>query len=183
MVTKQKHPTKEECMMLWEKYETPAHIRKHCEAVALTACAIAEKLIERGYSLDKDLVYAAGMLHDIVRLAKDHEKEGAAIMRQLGYEQEAQIIEVHMHYDPFSPIESVNETDMVCLGDRSVIEDHFVGIDRRYQHIIDKAIRLGRPEAEPFIIEKKKDVVRFVAELEEVTGMTLEEMAGDIKIG
>ena len=182
MQVKQNHPTKEECIRLWDKYETPPHIRQHCEAVALVACAVGEKLIEKGYDLDMDLIYAAGMLHDVVRLAEDHEKEGAAIMRQLGYEQEAKIIEVHMHYDPFSPLESVNETDMVCLGDRVVIEHHFAGIDKRYQHIIDKAIRRGRPEAEPFILAKKKDVVRFVSDIEKVTGMTLEEMAGDIEL-
>lgn len=176
MKEKQKHPTEEECRRLWEQYETPEHIRRHCLAVARTARKIAEELNKHGKNLDLELINAAGLTHDLVRLAEDHEAEGARILRELGYEEEADIIAVHMHYPDFSSIDEVNETDLVCLGDRTVIEDRFVGVDKRYQHIIDKAIRLGHPDAEPFILEKKKDVLRFVGEIEALTGKTLEEI-------
>ncbi|MBQ8006115.1 MAG: HD domain-containing protein [Lachnospiraceae bacterium] len=177
-----KHPNDAQCRALWDQYETPEHIRKHCEAVALVACAIGSALNDAGKNLDIDLIYAAGMLHDLVRLSKDHEKEGAEIMRGLGYDGEADIISVHMHYDPFSQIEEVTETDMVCLGDRTVIEHGFVGVNRRYQHIIDKAIRMGRPEAEAVILEKRVDVYRFVNQIEELTGKSLEDIVSGVHV-
>lgn len=182
MEAPRRHPTEEECRALWEKYETPEHIRKHCLAVAEVAAAVGRKLVEFGCDLDLELIRAAGLIHDVVRLSGDHEKEGAEIMRGLGYEREAEIVEVHMHYDPFSPLEEVTETDIVCLGDRTVIEHRFAGVESRYRYIADKAIRMGRPEAEDFIMEKKLDALRFTDEIRRLTGMTLEEIAGDIEI-
>ncbi len=46
---------------------------------------------------------------------------------------------------------------MVCLGDRLVMEDRYVGLDSRIEYIIDKARRNGiRKKPIPIILEKKK---------------------------
>ncbi|MDO4393362.1 MAG: HDIG domain-containing protein [Bacillota bacterium] len=178
----EKHPTIEQCRELWNEYDTPMHIRKHCMAVAAVAYAIGRELNMHGGKLDLDLIMAAGLTHDLVRLRDRHDLECAKIMSNLGYAQEAAIIQVHMMYSSFSPISFINETDLVCLGDRCVIEHEYVGVEKRYQYIIDKAMRNGHPEAAAKVGELKHDVIRLVGEIEEVTGKTMDEITKDIVI-
>jgi len=173
------YPTKNECEQLLERYDTPQHVRGHCRAVAETAYTVAEALNEKGFDLDLELIMAAGMLHDIVRTQDKHWEGGADIAEKLGYAAVADIIRVHMHYSPFSDIDKVTETDMVCLGDRLVKEDRYVGIDARIQYIIDKAVRNGHPEAEPFILEKKKDTERFIEQIEKIIGKSIDSLMAE----
>ena len=100
-------------------------------------------------------------------------------MVKLGYEQESRIIRVHMNYSPFSHINEVTETDMVCLGDRLVKEDKYVGLDARIEYIINKAAKNGHPEAKTVILEKKKDTKRFMDEIEEVIGVSIDRLMAD----
>lgn len=171
-----KHPTREECEELLEKYGTPEHVRNHCREVARTAFVIASALNEKGYDLDLELILAAGLLHDIARVEDRHWDVGADLMEKLGYEEESRIIRVHMRYSPFSPVAEVTETDMVCLGDRLVKEGTYVGLDSRIEYIIDKAKRNGKEDAIPIILEKKEDTKRFLNEIRSVIGMTVDEL-------
>lgn len=149
---------------------------RHCKAVSETAVAIGGALNRHGYSLDLELIQAAGLIHDIARVEEEHWEKGYELARSLGYEQEAAIIKVHMRYSPFSPVEHVNETDLVCLGDRLVREDEYVGLDKRMEYIIEKARRQGHPEAEQRILQRKRETEAFIADLEAVIGMTLDEL-------
>lgn len=171
-----KHPTREECERLLSEYKTPEHVRGHCRAVADTAYTIAEALNKKGYKLDLQLIMAAGMLHDIARVEDRHWDAGADLMDKLGYDGESRIIRVHMTYSPFSHADKITETDMVCLGDRLVKEDKYVGLDARIEYIINKASRNGHPEAKPIILEKKKDTKRFMDEIEEVIGVSIDRL-------
>ena len=171
-----KHPTREECEKLLQEYGTPEHVRRHCRAVAETACTVAEALNRNGYDLDTELILAAGMLHDIARVEDRHWDVGAALCDRLGYHEEAEIIKVHMNYD-FDPENmTVNETDMVCLADRLVKEDEYVGLDIRIDYIIDKAKKFGHPEHVPRILEKKGRSEIYIKHLESVMGCTIDEL-------
>lgn len=171
-----KHPTKEECERILDKHGTPEHVRGHCRAVAETACTVAEALNDNGAGLDTELITAAGMLHDIARTEDRHWDVGADIVKELGYEAESRIIRVHMTYSPFSDIHDINETDMVCLGDRLVKEDRYVGLDERIEYVLNKVRHKGNFDAEPFIIEKKKDCQRLLDQIEEKTGLSVDEI-------
>lgn len=171
-----KHPTREECIRLLNEYGTPEHVKRHCMAVADTAYSIAAELNKKGYNLDLKLISAAGMLHDIARIEDRHWEVAADYLEQLGFSSESRIIRVHMTYSPFSQIEYVDETDMVCLGDRLVKEGEYVGIDERIQYIIDKAVRNGNEGKIPFILEKKKDTQRLIDQIEAIIGMTIDEL-------
>lgn len=171
-----KHLTREECFALLEQYKTPPHVVRHCVAVTVSALKIAGALNQRGYHLDLDLIQAAGLIHDIARVEDKHWEKGAEIASGLGYQQEADIIEQHMFYDGFSDIKDINETDLVCLGDRIVKEDEYVGLDNRMEYIIQKAQRQGHSDAIERILEKKKDARRIIDQIEEVIGMSLDQL-------
>lgn len=171
-----KHPTKDECEKLLNEYKTPDHVKGHCREVARTAYLVAEALNENGFTLDLELILAAGLLHDIARVEDKHWEVGADIAKALGYEEESEIIRVHMTYSPFSDIDNVTETDMVCLGDRLVKEDEYVGLDVRMDYIINKVRKNGRPEAEPIILEKKKQTQKFIDEIENIIGISIDKL-------
>lgn len=173
---KMKHPTREKCRQMLDEYGTPDHVRRHCGAVAQTAYTIAEALNNNGFDMDLDLITAAGMLHDIARVKDRHWDVAADYLKDLGFREESEIIRVHMTYSPFSQIEDADETDMLCLGDRLVREDEYVGIDKRIQYIIDKAVKNGHEEKIPFILEKKKDTLRFMNQIENRIGKSIDEL-------
>lgn len=173
---KQQHPSRQECLRLLEEYKTPEHVVRHCMAVSETAVKMGRALNRCGYHLDLELIQAAGLIHDIARVEDEHWEKGYQLAHRLGYEQEAAIIKVHMRYSSFSTVEEINETDLVCLGDRLVMEDQYVGLDKRMEYIIQKAKRQGHPEAVQQILKKKEETRAFIASLEQKIGVTLDEL-------
>ena len=113
--------SEKEAERLYEKYQTPAHVIAHCREVTRVACGIAEQLNKHGYHLDLDLIRGAGLAHDVARTSEEHWNVGAEILRELGYDDEANIVQQHMSYQ-FKPVDRLTETDMVCFGDRLVKE-------------------------------------------------------------
>ncbi|MHA1260387.1 MAG: HDIG domain-containing metalloprotein [Candidatus Heimdallarchaeaceae archaeon] len=56
-------PSKDECLNILKKYKTPKSVIKHCTLVAEIALEISSKID----NIDKELVVAGAMLHDIGR--------------------------------------------------------------------------------------------------------------------
>ncbi|MEG0829085.1 MAG: HDIG domain-containing protein [Anaerovoracaceae bacterium] len=173
---KENHPTRDECLKLLKEYNTPIHVINHCKAVAHVAMVMGNELNRNGFKLNLDLIQGAGLLHDIARVEDEHWKIGSKIAESLGYTQEAHIIGVHMTYSPFSSIESINETDLVCLGDRVIKEDAYVGLDERMEYIIQKAKNKGHKDAIARILEKKKEAEGLIDGIEKTIGMSLDEL-------
>jgi len=126
-----RYPTKEQCYRILERVETPPHVIKHCEAVTDTAVAITEALNRKGHDLSVDLVRAAGLLHDSLRVRKKHWEEAAKLCKDYGYDEVADIIMVHMNYMHPDPVERVTETDIICLADKLRQEDKLVTLEER----------------------------------------------------
>ncbi len=170
----QKHPTKEECLALLKEYKTPPHVIRLCVKVTETALIIANALNEKGLKLDLELIQGAGLIHDIARVEDKHWEIGADLAMDLGYLQEAEIIKVHMFYN-CNPNEGViNETDIVCLSDRMVKEDEFVGLETRMQYILEKF--KGNQEAMERICERIKDNKAMIFNIERIIGTSIESL-------
>lgn len=169
-----KAPDLEQCRRILADYGTPAHVIGHCEAVAHCALVVGRALTEKGFDLDLSLVLAAGLLHDVARVEKDHAKAGAGHLRRLGYPAVADIIEVHMHYPAFHAASDFDETDLVCLGDRLCKFDEYVGLEERMAYILAKFE--GNNRAQRSILASKKRVAATMEELEGVLGMSVDEL-------
>jgi putative nucleotidyltransferase with HDIG domain len=169
-----KHPSREECLALLHQYHTPDHVVKHCVKVAETALKIGQALNGKDYGLDLELIQSAGLIHDIARVEDKHWDVGADIASELGYGQEAAIIKVHMHYSCDPKKRNITETDIICLADRMVKEDEFVGLDDRMQYILDKF--QDDPEAVERISERIKDNRAFIGRIEKIIGMSIESL-------
>ncbi|MCL2436585.1 MAG: HD domain-containing protein [Clostridiales bacterium] len=171
---KNKHPDREECLRMLQEYETPEHVIRHCEAVTNAALKIASALNEKGFDFNIPLIQAAGLLHDIARIHEEHWHVGADFVRQNGYVQEAEIVKMHMthafHLDP----SELKELDIVCLGDRLIMEDKYAGIDARMDYVIKKAN--GNKRIEQMINERRIVNNILVQNIEDIIGISLEDL-------
>jgi uncharacterized protein len=164
--------TKAMCLKYLSDFGTPQHVVAHCIAVADVAKKIGEALNLKGFSLDTRLIETAGLLHDMARIDDKHWEVSADFLQQRGFEQEADIIRVHMHHHfPDDPFLST-EKDMVCLADRLVMEDCYVGLHLRMDYIIKKAG--DQPEIIRRILENKILVGAYISKLESIMGNTIE---------
>lgn len=111
---------------LWDKYGTPEPVRRHCSAVARQAMRLCERV---NTAMEREALYAAAMLHDLVRQKKDHAREGAEVLRREGYERLAGIVAVH-HDLPAKGASA--EMELLALADRLVIGDRTVTLSRRF---------------------------------------------------
>jgi uncharacterized protein len=169
-----KHPSREECFALLKKYHTPEHVVRHCIKVTETALKIGKALNDKGCDLDLDLIQGAGLIHDIARVEDKHWEVGAEIASELGYHQEAEIIKVHMFYNSNPNQGEINETDIICLSDRMVKEDEYVGLTNRMQYILDKF--KGNQEAIERISERIKDNQAMIGRIEKIIGASIDSL-------
>ncbi len=166
--------TQEECFALLEREETPERVIRHCCKVSEVATLIGQELNRQGLNFDIDLIRVSGMLHDISRAKEDHWSVGAEILESLGYPKEAYIIKHHMSHTPTTRLSLLTELDLICLADRTVLEDTFVGLDKRMDYVINKAKDF--PDAIPIILAKKTITQDIIKKIEVKINMTLKEL-------
>ncbi len=81
----------EEVKALWDKYNLPERVRKHCITVAELALKIAEQIKENGRELDIESIKFGALLHDIGRAITNdpfqHFIESAKILRNAGFDE------------------------------------------------------------------------------------------------
>lgn len=191
------HPDKETCMNMLATAGTPEHIIRHCQAVARTAYCIGWEInrarrestgigcrsnapgAAAGRIIDLELLVSAGLLHDMMRLYDNHAGICADILDGIGYREEANIIRTHMKYEKFNDLIIANETDLVVLADSLVIEERMVGLDARADYIVEKAKKLGREDRIDAILAKRDSARRLLAQIEQLTGKTIEQIVAD----
>ena len=125
---------------------------------------------------DLALTEAAGLLHDMARVEENHWDVAADFCLDQGLTEEAKVIRVHMQYEFTADAWHLNEADLVCLGDRLVLEDRYAGIDQRRDYIIAKAERRGQLHARKAILRKKEETKVLLRQIEERVGMSLDEL-------
>jgi len=133
-----KIPTKEECLRLLKKNKVRdniiAHTKKVCE-FSLKVCSVLE---ERGIKVNRDLVAAAALLHDIKKLEPgEHEIKGAKYIESLGYPEVGILIKKHglrcLFYREFIP--RTWEEKIIFYSDKRVKHDKIVSVDDRFEDI------------------------------------------------
>lgn len=171
-----KIPNEQECFKILENYGTPPHVIRHCKEVSRVAVSIAEKLNSKGYDINIPLLRASALLHDVARVHDEHERVGAEYLRTLGYDDVAELVSQHTHYRDFNNVGDIKEVDLLCLGDRTVVENEFVGVEKRMEYIKEKAMRIGRPDLVKHLNIAKKFMDKYVYNVEQVIGVSLKEL-------
>jgi putative nucleotidyltransferase with HDIG domain len=145
-------PSDATCRRLLASHDVPPHIRQHSGQVARVARRIAEGLQARGDLIDVGLVAAAALLHDIAKAPcleshLDHAAEGGRVLRELGLEHVAEIVERHVHLGSFDPHGPVTGAELVNYADKRVLYVRVVSLPERFRDLIERYGR-GRSDLE-----------------------------------
>ncbi len=142
-------PSVEECFKLMEKYNMPDNIRAHSIIVRDVAVYLGKELNKKDENLDIILIESSALLHDIAKIhcivptknfktegckpTKRHDIEGGKILRSLGYERVAEIVEQHCNL--FKKTKYLREEEIVQYADKRVMHEEIVSLKVRFDDI------------------------------------------------
>jgi len=131
-------PGKDECLsILRDVFNVDETIISHCGLVADMAGKICDALVQNGYRMDRNIITAAGFLHDMAKGSKDHEKKAADLLREMGFPGVASIVADHTDLD-CSDRSPINPSEVLYLADKLVDGTRRVTVDERFQGAMDK---------------------------------------------
>lgn len=168
-----KRLTPEECYRMYGEHGTPDRVIAHCLEVSRCAGLIADKLNEKGYDLDAELVRVSGLIHDVLRTSEKHDEAAGKLLEDLGYTDEAEIVKDHMSYY-FNELPVITEHDVMCLADRIVREHEYVGIDSRVEYLIGKDPE--NTERTEHLLYFKEEVRKYIHSIEKIIGMSFDQL-------
>lgn len=142
-------PSVRVCEDIWDYVKTPSRVRAHCRAVERTALKLAEAYEARHDSrssslIDVTVLSRAALLHDMLKTQPHHAKAAADMLELMGYCGVAGCVRYHKQL-PTHFRDTVNETTLLYLADRLVIEDRSVSLAERF--LEKKAGFTGNTEA------------------------------------
>ncbi|MDD4541822.1 MAG: NTP transferase domain-containing protein, partial [Eubacteriales bacterium] len=123
-------PTDEEIAELWDRFGTPARVRQHSMAVEAAAAELTAELETAGVELDKILIRAAALLHDLCRTERQHDKVAGSCLREQGYYRVAEIIERH-HDGSWEA--DLDEAGVLYLADKIIMGTARVSVEERFE--------------------------------------------------
>jgi len=134
-------PTKEECLKILKDSNVSDNITAHCKAVCEVAMKTADLLEKRGINVNKDLVAAGALLHDVKKLSpNDHVIEGHEFVKSLGFPEVALLVKRHglAHIDDEDFAPKSWEEKIVFYSDKRVKHDKIVSVDERFSYIKER---------------------------------------------
>jgi len=130
-------PSPRECRRILDEAVRTGRVRDHCLAVARVAVILAGRLNKCGAGLDKDLVTAGAMLHDVARGRSNHAAVGAQLLEKLGYPRVAQVVASHMDITGCITV-NISEAELVFLADKLVKGCQIVFLSERFGSALKK---------------------------------------------
>ena len=132
-----KIPSKEECLDILNKNKTPSNVIEHCKTVCKVAEEVADKLINKGINVNKKLVIAAALLHDIERDKEDHVITGTKLLKNMGFPEVSEVARKHslqeLKNKEIQP--KTIEEKIVFYADKRVKGNKIVSFEERFEDI------------------------------------------------
>ena len=131
-------PKKDECLSILKENNVPDNIIAHQKAVCDFSMKVAEILEKRGININRDLIVAGALLHDVKKLSpSDHIAEGYEFVKSLGYNEVALIIKKHglqhVGNEEYEP--KTWEEKIVFYADKRVKNDTVVSLEQRFEYV------------------------------------------------
>jgi uncharacterized protein len=153
-------PSREECTELMMRYSMRPNIVEHSIQVMRVSMAITDNL-KNGVTVNRDMVIAAALLHDITKTRsletkERHDASGAELLREIGFACIAEIVEQHVIFRNLNPQGRLEEREIIYYADKRVMHDKIVTIEARVSDLIQ---RYGTTEEIRNLIHNNKSLV------------------------
>lgn len=132
-------PSKQQCLLLFDRFELPSQKRIHVEEVARLSMFLADKLITKGIKIDKPLLEAACLLHDIDKnitrkIGEVHPQTAARVLNEFGFGEVARLVEYHSVHFILDPKTSPKtwEEKILFLADK-MTKYEVIGLEHRFK--------------------------------------------------
>lgn len=170
-------PTEKECEVVLQKtLGDRDDVAAHCRQVNRVALRLVSALQEKGVNLERDLVQAGALLHDIARGQARHAAVGAEVLRAMDYPRVANIVASHM--DLGTPTGDITPGAIVYLADKLVEEDRCVSLKERFGK---KMIRFGAdPDACGRIERRLQDALSVQRNIELKVGRSIDDLLSEL---
>jgi putative nucleotidyltransferase with HDIG domain len=148
------------------KYSMLPNIIVHSQQVMRVSLAITDNL-KNGVSINRDLVMAAALLHDITKTRsletrERHDQSGGKLLRELGFAHVGEIVKQHVILLDFDPKGCLEEREIINYADKRVMHDRIVSLTERVEDLIQRygtaeeiKNRILQNESKVIAIEKK----------------------------
>lgn len=164
-------PTRDECeVILTDLMRVDERLFDHCRAVAGVAEQIGDALARSGCAVDRDLLIAAGLLHDMARGQTRHDHEAAEMLTKMGYPEVAQVVAAHMDIDCSSET-PVSNAEVIYLADKLVKGDEIVPLAQRFQEAMDKYG--SDPEVKQKVKQRFHDALVINKKIQDIIGKAI----------
>lgn len=135
-------PSQEECEKLMAHHSMLPNIVEHSIQVMHVSLAITDNL-KNGMAVNRNLVIAAALLHDITKTRslktnERHDISGGELLREMGFTSVAEIVEQHIVFQNLNPQGRLEEREIVYYADKRVTHDKIVTIDERVHYLIQR---------------------------------------------
>jgi putative nucleotidyltransferase with HDIG domain len=117
------------------------NIVSHSIQVCRVALLIVDRLEQPGGRLNRSLVQAAALLHDITKTrsfstGEMHTETGGRLLEDLGYGEVGDIVRQHVKLDRYFDSFRVTEAEVVNYADKRVLHDRIVSLTDRMDYIM-----------------------------------------------
>ena len=135
-------PSREECNELMAQHSMRPNIVEHSIQVMHVSLAITDNL-KNGVAVNRDLVIAAALLHDItktrsLKTKERHDVSGGELLREMRFATIAEIVEQHVVLQNFNLQGSLEEREIISYADKRVMHDKIVTIDERVHDLLQR---------------------------------------------
>ena len=156
-------PSREECNELMVRHSMRPNIVEHSIQVMHVSLAITDNL-KNGVAVNRDLVIAAALLHDItktrsLKTKERHDLSGGELLREMGFTSTAEIVEQHIVFENLNLQGRLEEREIIYYADKRVNHDEIVTIDERVHYLIQ---RYGNTEEIRSLISQNKTLALAV---------------------
>ncbi len=136
-------PSRKICYQLIKEMKMLDHIAAHSEQVCRVALCLVAHMNNRSDRLNRNLVQAAALLHDITKTrsfdtGEDHALTGEQFLAERGYPEVGHIVGQHVRLEAYFNGPVPDEAQIINYADKRVLHDEVVSLERRMAYIVER---------------------------------------------
>lgn len=134
-------PSRKDCYRIICRIGMRDNIFSHSLQVSRVATFLADAMIRSGKTINRQMVEAAALLHDITKTrslltGEAHDLTGARVLDCMGYGEIGDIVRQHVRFDARPSPPFIMEGQLVHYADKRVLHDRVVTLEERHRDVL-----------------------------------------------